>query len=203
MEKKINLVPPEVRRERRFALYKKALAAAAVVYLAVLAGLYLHQRSLVAAKRAEVETLAAEKAALAARSERYRELTVRLRQAEKTEAEIRARLASAEKISTGRVSWATVLKKLSHDVPEGVWLRALSTSDAGGAEGTGEKKVRFLGSAIANTAIAEFIFTLENSGYFTAVDLSYSQRREFDSTTVYDFEVFAGLRRAEEVIHGW
>lgn len=200
MEKKINLIPLEIQREWRLRRYKKVMAAVGVIYLAVLALIFLGQSSETRKLKAEVETRAAEVAALAAGSAEYRTLTVRLAEFTKANAELKGRLASVTELAGGRIAWSTILKRLSNDLPETVWLRALTTSDG---EAPGTKKVRFLGSALTSTAVADFIFTLENSGYMKGVNLSYSQRRDFLSKTVYDFEVYATLTRTGEVASEW
>lgn len=200
MEKTINLIPADIQRVWRHRTWRKVMAAAAVAYLLVLAAIYADQRLDVREARARTETLAAERAALAARSAEYRRLTIRLGEVQRAQDEVRTRLEAAVALEGGRVTWSRLLKRLSNDVPPTVWLRALSTSDTG--EG-GRKKVRFLGTAMTNTAIADFIFTLENSGYFGPVELSYSQKREFHGKTVYDFEVFAILEKTGEGGHEW
>lgn len=84
-------------------------------------------------------------------------------------------------------------------MPEGLWLRGVSSSDAEG----GGKRIRVLGSAAANRAVADFIFTLENSGYFSNVTLAYTQKRDLERAHVYDFELNMNIRKNEETTHDW
>lgn len=200
MKKTINLIPADIQRLWRRRQWRKIMAAAAVAYLLVLAGIYADQRLEVREAKARADSLAAERAALAAKSTEYRRLTIRLGEIRKAEGELKTRVDAAMALAGGRLSWSRILRRLSNDVPPTVWLRALSTSDT---ENGRRKKMRFLGTAVTNTAIADFIFTLENSGYFGAVDLSYSQKREFHGETVYDFEVFALLKYGGEAGHEW
>jgi Tfp pilus assembly protein PilN len=201
----INLMPEEIRRNWRLRRIRILLVVVSLVYLAGLGALYMKQRSMVSDMQTEVETLSTEKAALAARNIEYRELTISLAETRKSEAEIKRRLETATRLAGNRVSWSTVLRRLSRDVPGGVWLRTLSTSDLGEAAPGGGvgKKIRFLGSALSNNSVADFIFTIENSGYFTDVDLSYSQKREVLSRTVYDFEVSAALKLTNDITYDW
>jgi len=200
MRKGINLIPLDIQREWTFRRLKRAMAAAGAVYLAALAFIYLSQARELRGLRAEVEQRSAELAALSAGSAEYRTLTARLAEIGRTDAEVASRLASVTALAGGRISWSRVLKRLSNDIPDTVWLRALTTSDG---DAPGEKKIRFTGSALTGTAVADFIFTLENSGYMRGVNLSYSQRRDFRSRTVYDFEVYATLDRTGDAANEW
>jgi len=216
-KKTINLVPEDIRERWKAKRVRTVAVAVAIVYLIGVVAVYAGTRASVSGMQTTIDTLAAEKAALAARSAEYRELTIRLAETRKAEADYRRRLDTAMKLTEGIVSWSAVLKRLSNDIPGGVWLRTLSTADAGpvgaapgGSGGQpaaaprgGSKKVRFLGTAVANGAIADFIFTLENSGYFTGVDLSYTQKREVLSSTVYDFEVEGTIKPTSEIMYEW
>jgi Tfp pilus assembly protein PilN len=195
--KGINLIPDEVKREWRLKRLRSVFAVLAVLYLGALFLIFLNQRSTLNAKTAELKTLTLQKEQLVEKSARYVELRTKLDGIRRSESALEKRFALVGVIAAKRISWSVVLKRLSRDIPGGVWLRSLSTSGDGS-----EKRVRFLGTAISNMAVADFVFTLENSGYFVDVDLSYSQKRDFGSKTVFDFEIAAKLKKTIEVMYG-
>jgi Tfp pilus assembly protein PilN len=200
MDRTINLIPEEVRRAWRLRRWRRAFAAAVVVYLAFLGFIYLGQRSEIRLKLAEAAALDAERAELVSRNAGYADLSRRFADIQRTEAELKTRLDVSGSLALRRVSWSTVLKRVSRDMPAGVWLKTLSTSDADGAQG---KKLRFLGSALTGKAAADLVFALENTAYLTDVTLSYLQKKETTSANVYEFEIYATLKKTDEIMHEW
>ncbi len=188
----VNLLPEDLKRAFRAKKWKKLLALGAVVYFLALTVIYLYQRTVIDEKKALIRELVAEKNSLAAKSTQFGMLRSKVQETKRMEAEISRRLRLVQGIEAGRISWSYILKRLSLDTPKGVWLRSLSTSDV--TEDGGGKKVRFIASATSNRAVADFVFTLENSPLFSDVSLTYSQKKDFDSKTVYDFEVYANLK---------
>lgn len=198
MIKGINLMPDEIKEGWRLKRWRRAFILAAAAYLVVPGLVYFRQQTVIREKRAEEAALLKEKVSLAGKDAIYTELSRRIRDVRQAETELKKNVNVTADLVDKRISWSTVLKKLSHDVPQGLWLKNLSTSDAAGG-----KKLRVLGAALSNRAVADFIFTLENSGYFDNVALSYTQRRDFGSETIYDFELSASLRKTDEVMYEW
>ncbi|MBI5643921.1 MAG: PilN domain-containing protein [Deltaproteobacteria bacterium] len=200
MIKGINLIPVEIQNEWRIKKWRAGILAACAVYVCLLAAVFINQRFALNEKRAEEQAVLGEKDALAAKSSEYALLTRKLTELKTTETELKKRLGVTADLNDKRISWSLILKKLSHDIPDGVWLRALSTSDVQDSAG---KKLRFLGSAKSNRVLADFVFKLENSGYFQDSTLSYSQKRESGGSSVYDFEIYATLRKTNEILYEW
>lgn len=196
----INLIPEEIQRGWRVRKWRLAFIGASACYVIFLVAAFALQRMEVDGLKAEEAALVSAKDALAGRSSEYSLLTKRLSEIRTAEGELSQRIGVASELKDRRVSWSFVLKKLSHEVPKGVWLRSLSTSDV---QGTTDKKVKFLGSATNNRAVADFIFKIENSGHFRDATLSYSQKRDLGTESVYDFEVYATLRKTGEVVYEW
>lgn len=194
--KGINLIPLEIQRGWRARKIKTALVFAGIVYLAGLSFIYMDQRSAIGAKRGELDAVLNEKNIAASKVSGYSELSRKIAEIKGLEEEHKKRLGAAAGLAEKKVSWSTVLKKLSHGVPEGVWLRTLSTTDAQAV-----KKLRFLGSSASARGVSEFIFGLENSCNFTDVSLAYSQKRDLEKESVYDFEIYATLSRTEEILY--
>jgi len=193
----INLIPDDIRKGWRRKKLRKALIVAVAAYFLLLGGVLVQHRSALAAKRVEAARAQAEKEALLSKGSGYIELSKRLQAAKQSEAELSRKLGATAGLS--RTAWSNVLKRIGNDVPEGLWLRGVSSSDAEG----GGKRIRVLGSAAANRAVADFIFTLENSGYFSNVTLAYTQKRDLEGAHVYDFELYMNLKKNEETTHDW
>ena len=197
MTEGINLIPDDIRKGWRRKKLRKALIVAVAAYFLLLGGVLVQHRSALAAKRVEAARAQAEKEALLSKGSGYIELSKRLQAAKQSEAELSRKLGATAGLS--RTAWSNVLKRIGNDVPEGLWLRGVSSSDADG----GGKRIRVLGSAAANRAVADFIFTLENSGYFSSVTLAYTQKRDLEGAHVYDFELYMNLKKNEETTHDW
>ncbi|MEK7679208.1 MAG: PilN domain-containing protein [Deltaproteobacteria bacterium] len=195
----INLIPEDIRQVWRIARWKLYIWPLFALWAVALVIIYLGQRSDIAGKRKEDGFLAQEKGMLIAGSAQYAELSARFSDIQKTESELKNRLSLAKDLSDKRIAWSVVLKRLSHDIPPDVWLKGITTSDGDQRQ----KKVKFVGSAGTGKAVADFVFMLENSGYFTDVELSYAQKRDFDSMTVYDFEILTALKVTNEVVYEW
>ncbi|MBI5453878.1 MAG: PilN domain-containing protein [Deltaproteobacteria bacterium] len=198
--KGINLIPEDIQKAWRVRKWRLAFIGAGACYVLFLIAVFALQRAELSRLKAEEAALVSAKDALAGRSSEYALLTKRLSEIRAAEGELSQRIGVASELKDKRVSWSFVLKNLSHEVPKGVWLRSLSTSDV---QGTTDKKVKFLGSATNNRAVADFIFKIENSGRFRDATLSYSQKRDLGGNIVYDFEVYATLRKTGEVLYEW
>jgi len=146
---------------------------------------------------------------LIAQNARYREVIERINLAQKREEDIKKRLEVIGSLLENRVYWSEILRSTTHFIPNGIYLTSMSTYDL--AKGSGQspiesvggkplmdsitgKGVKFNGTALSNSAIAEFVFALENSRDFGNVLLTYSQKKEFKGRDLYDFEISADLR---------
>ncbi|MEE9613790.1 MAG: PilN domain-containing protein [Thermodesulfobacteriota bacterium] len=199
MTEGINLIPDEIKRGWRLRRVRFVLGCMALIYLAALAGVYLYQGQRIAGREAELESLEAQRTTLSARNTEYPGLVRQINAVRKKEAALKRRLDIISSLVSGRISWLAVMKVLSLSIPKEVWLRGLATADADGKGG--DKEVRFIGTAISNTAVADFVFVIENSPYFHDIGLSYSQKREFKGRALYDFEAVAKLKKVEDIIY--
>lgn len=199
MKNGINLLPEDVVRKRLIRKVRTGLVAFGVFYAVVLGGVFAAQRMDIGGKKAALSAVEAKGAALLSKDARHAELGRTLAEVKRLETELTQKINTASGFSGKKVAWAHVLKKLSADVPEGVWLRAISTSETDSAL----KRVRIAGSAVSNRPVAEFISTLENSGIYKDLSLTYTQKREAASGIVYDFEIFMDLKKTEETVHEW
>lgn len=197
MTEGINLISDEIRRGRSVKRWKTLLAAAALLYLGLLGAVYTNQKIVLSGREAQLRVLEQEKAALVASNKEYARLIREIRAVDKSEVELKTRLEGVSALVSDHTRWSSVLKALTHHIPRHLWLRGLSSSDIKGERaggGAGFKRLKFVGRATASTAVSEFIFLLENSRNFDDVNLTYSQKREYKTMALYDFEVTARFK---------
>ncbi len=204
MIKGINLIPLKIQMSWKRARVKRLFYITVATYVVLLSALYFNVYSAVAAKRGDLTRLEEKRVKIASKSTEYLRLVSVLSGINKDEVDLKKRLDLASGLTRDRVLWSNVLKRLSNDIPGGVWLKSLTTSDTGsGKTGTASKRVRLLGSGITNSAVSDLIFILENSGYFHNVRLVYTQKKGLETGIVYDFEVNAELKKGVDGIYGW
>lgn len=195
MIERINLIPDEIRSKKKAGQRRPLIVGFLIVYVILLGTVYYYQKTRVKGKLNTMETIRKEKDELMAQNARYRDVIERINQTQKREDEIRKRLVVISAILDNRIYWSEILKNITHTVPDGVWLTSMSTYDLTNVVGKG---VKFSGTAISNSGIAEFVFALENSRFFGNILLSYTQKRELNGRDLYDFEITADLKGAKK-----
>lgn len=199
MKNGINLIPDEIKRARLIKKARAGLIATGVAYVAILGLVFAGQRMEIKNRNAALSAIEAKRDLLLSSGARHADLGRKLADIRRAEGELTQRLNATAGLSGKKIAWAYVLKRLSSEMPEGVWLRGISTSEAGSAL----KRVHITGSATSNRPVAEFISALENSGLFMNLSLTYTQKREHPSGAVYDFELYMDLKKTGETVHDW
>lgn len=196
MIKGINLIPDEVKFEWRFSRIRFIVKISAVIYIAVFFLLYLNQTKNAGAKLKEISSLNAQKQQLTTANAQFFDLHGKFDELKKTEQDMKKRVEIAASLDEKKLSWSAVLKRLSVEMPTGIWLKNFTTSDEAGV-----RKIKITGSAMSNKAISDFIFHLENMGFLHDVLLGYSQKKDLAKAVIYDFEITANLTRTEELAY--
>jgi Tfp pilus assembly protein PilN len=75
-----------------------------------------------------------------------------------------------------------ILDEISKQIPQWVWLTEVSFS---------RQQIQLRGRATDNSLIAEYIYNLETSPYFTNVDLKSTTRRQTRGSEYFDFSLSA------------
>jgi Tfp pilus assembly protein PilN len=90
-----------------------------------------------------------------------------------------------------RVLWSQVFKQLSLIVPNGLWFDYL--------EGVSDDKaeIRIKGGSFSYLSIADFMRSMEKSGYFLEPQLSYAQKAVVQGQDVVGFEIICGMKKAQ------
>lgn len=196
--KGINLVPEDIQARWKIWKRRKALLTIGAVYAAALLVVFINQRVVLHGRRAVAAAITAEKNSLAAKGSEYERLSRQLSEARQAEGELKKNFEASTVLAQKRIAWSVLLKRISNDMPRGVWLKTLSTSDVNDQAG---KRMRFAGAAASNRSVSEFVFMLENSGYFEEAVLLYTQKKEYGGNSYYDFEVNSTLKKTDEITY--
>jgi Tfp pilus assembly protein PilN len=103
----------------------------------------------------------------------------------------RDKAALIQDILKERVLWSQVFKQLSFIVPKGLWFDYL--------EGVSDDKaeIRIKGGSFSYLSIADFMRSMEKSGYFMDPQLSYAQKAVVQGQDVIGFEIICGMKKAQ------
>lgn len=151
---RVNLLPPEIEEVRRFRRVQGGLAGTVVLALAVVGVLYAGASS--AAGEAEDELLVASSttSTLQAESLKFRDVTATYQRAEAAEAMLVAAMSE-------EVRYSRFLNDLALTMPDGVWLKEMTFTQAGPVEGTpGIGSVAMSGTAFDHRDVAVWLETL-------------------------------------------
>lgn len=202
MIERINLIPDDIRMKKRAGRKRPLVISLLVIYVLGLGAVYFYQRVKISERLNNIEQVKKQRDELIAQSARYKEVIERINLAQRKEEDIKKRLEVIGSLLEGRIYWSHILRNITHIVPDGVWLVSLATYDLPKGPGNvqtesiGGKGVKFNGTAISNSRIAEFVFAIENSQFFGNVLLAYSQKRESKGKDLYDFEITTDLKKA-------
>ena len=103
------------------------------------------------------------------------------------------RAALIQSLLEERVLWSEVFKQFSQIVPKGLWFDSLEGNTAGT-----KAEIRIKGGAYSYSSIAEFMFSMEKSGYFYNPQLSYAQKSTVQGQEVVGFEIRSGIQKKQE-----
>jgi Tfp pilus assembly protein PilN len=180
----INLLTQEEKKPTPFAAWGVLLAVLFVVVWLGLFGLQARQyRSL----QKRVATLSSQKQMLQLQADALRkELEI-----PSPSGMTRDKAALIQDILQERVLWSEVFKQLSRIVPTGLWFDYLE----GNADGKAEIKIK--GGAFNYISIADFMASMEKSGYFYQPQLSYAQKSVVQGQDVVGFEIICGIKKSQ------
>lgn len=102
----------------------------------------------------------------------------------------RDKAALIQDILHERVLWSEVFKQFSRIVPSGLWFDYLE----GIADGKAQIKIR--GGAFSYVTIADFMASMEKSGYFVSPQLSYAQKSVVQGQDIVGFEIICDLKKS-------
>jgi len=191
---RVNLLPPEILENRRFARTRRLLALAVVGTLAAVGGLYY-----LAVERAD--TAAADLAVVQAETTRLKAEEAKYAEVPRVIAQVDAAEAARDQALSTNVAWYRYLNDLALTYPETVWLDTMTASVAASTDGTapvpvagtnplatpGIGTVTFTGKALEHSDVASWLDVLAGTEGFADAYFSNSTRSQIDGTDVVTF----------------
>lgn len=127
---RVNLLPPEIAQQRRLRRAKGALAGAGALTVGLVALLYVGATGAVADAQSQLDTASAGQARLRSEAATYRDVTA-------VYAGAAAAKATLVQAMGQEVRWSRLLGDLSLTVPDTVWLKSLTFTQAAAAGAAG------------------------------------------------------------------
>ncbi len=180
----INLLPQEEKKPSPFATWGVFLALLFILAWMGLFGRQVWQYRLLQNRNT---ILSSQKQALLLQTEALRRELAIVSPSGMT----RDKAALIQDILQERVLWSEVFKQLSRIVPTGLWFDYLE----GIADGKAQIKIK--GGAFSYLSIADFMVSMEKSGYFEQPQLSYAQKAVVQGQDMVGFEIICGMKKAE------
>ncbi len=181
----INLLPQEEKKAPLFATWGVLLA---LLFILVWIGLFGRQVWQYRSLQNRITTLNGQKQTLQAQADALRKVLATVSPSGMT----RDKAALIQDILHERVLWSEVFKQLSRIVPTGLWFDYLE----GIADGRARIKIK--GGAFNYISIADFMASMEKSGYFEQPQLSYAQKSVVQGQDMVGFEIICGMKKAQE-----
>jgi len=103
---------------------------------------------------------------------------------------LQPRLTTLQNAQTITASWSHVLEHIAHQTPAEVWLTAINST---AQDPTKPVQATFVGEAVSQAPISEYVFRLQNSQFLDAVNLKYTQEKDLANTKSTDFEIDANV----------
>lgn len=175
---RINLLP--VREERRKADLRQfgLILAATLVGSIALVGLY-HVKLSGDVKEAKAQVVATQQ-----QIDKFKPQLKQVEEYRKTKAEIEKKLEIIERLDASRSGPVHVFDELATHAPPRLWLTKLRT------EG---RKLTIEGMSLDNELVALFLTALNESEYFSNVELRETQAKEKSGFKLNEFELSASL----------
>lgn len=180
---RINLLP--VREARRKADVRSQLlmvAASAAVSVVLAAAVHQFVRSQIADTRQRISTLNQQLAQFKPQQEQVDAFKAK-------KADIEQKLAVIERLERSRSGPVHILDELASRTPERVWLTLLSANDG---------QIELKGMSLDNELVALFLTALNDSPYFTGVELKETELQLVDSLKLNTFRILARLESPDD-----
>ena len=175
---RINLLP--VREARRKAdVQSQVLLIAASAAVSVVLAFGVHQFV-----RAELSATKQRTAALNQQLTQFKPQQEQVEAFKAKKADIQQKLSVIERLERSRSGPVHILDELASRTPERVWLTSLSAT--GG-------KIQLEGMSLDNELVALFLTSLNDSKYFTSVELKETELELVDSLKLNTFRIIARL----------
>ena len=155
----INLLPESFYRakKKKKLIFLFAIGGGVVVVFLIL--LYVYKVS-------EISSLKSEIAKIKSEQSKYVDTLDKIDAIKKDKANLEERMKVINTLLNAQSVWLKLLDDINIVVPDTVWLRVVSSKP----EGTG-KSFSIDGTAVSKSSVADFLYSLQKSNYFTNIVL--------------------------------
>lgn len=155
----INLLPESFykSREKKKLIFLFAIGGVVIVGLFII--LYILKISEISFLKKGIEKIKSEQA-------RYADVLNKIETIKKDKTNLEQRLNVINTILNLQSVWPKLLDDLNRITPDTIWLKVVSSKP----EGTG-KSFSIEGAAVSKSAVADFLYSLQKSNYFTNIVL--------------------------------
>lgn len=189
MDRRINLLPPEIAARRKARQAWAATGVAGVVLLAALGGFYFLQTMRLADEQEKLEQQEQINADLQRRA-------AQLAQFEQLQQELANRLGLLDQLTAREVRWSGVLADISLVIPNNVWLNGFTGSLTAGDQPQAAAQpgvpavigdVQMAGSTFEHIDVAQWLARLAGVDRFLFPYISLSSRGELFGVDIVNF----------------
>ncbi len=171
---RINLIPVKAAKKQEMLRSQLAVFILALVVVSLAcSGLYVSltfkvkdERALVAQKEAEINSL--------------KKVIGEVSQFKKRQEELRGKLEILNKLSEGKTGPVHLLDELSRVIPDKMWINSFKESKGG---------IVLSGISLTEETVAQFMRDLEQSPYYSDVELKVVEQSRSKDSTTQKFEI--------------
>lgn len=124
---RINLLPPEIAAKRRFERIRVYVAIGSLVFIGVLAAVWMYGLTQVAARSSQLQALRTE-------AEKYRSTAESYKVFESRKEDLVGRKSIADRALADRILWGRLSDEMSLVLPSGMWVTRIGFSEEAGLE---------------------------------------------------------------------
>ena len=198
MKQQVNLIAKELLFPEQVVSWRPiGIHLVLVLYFGAIVGWYLWEQRNAKTLEGQIQQLTLDRQRL---QQEMQVLTGEMRMATQRQSVepplIVRQLERVQNLFESRILWSDVLRRISFLVPTGVYFTRVETSEDKGGETPSDrqrKRIHFVGFARSLSLITYFMAEMEQSDYFTDVQLIYAKKDTDPSASRIGFELVVYL----------
>ena len=174
---RVNLLKEEIDNSKLYMVQ-------GIAYLALMGLAFGACTFLVSAEKSKITELESEKSKLDGQIAKLKKDTEKVEGLEEKKVVLKQKLMTISLLKAKKYGPVRVLDDLNLSIPERSWLMAVTEKDS---------RIEIDGVALDDQTVSDFMMKLEESEYFSDVDLIQSREHEKDGVLLRDFTLTAAL----------
>ncbi len=160
-------IAPEIRERKKGPAYGLVY----LVFIAVIAALFLYQKNTLSKEQSLLQAAQIEKKSL-------QDVEVKLEQLEQQKSLLERKINLINQLKSRQEVAIRIMDELSKNIPDWVWLTETSFKN---------EMIQIKGRALSNNLIADYIYNLDQSPYFNNVNLISSTQKKSRTDQYLEF----------------